>query len=185
LHTRLRPDDEILHPEAGEQDVGVIDLKIDIRERPVEHHREEVFEDVLCDALSDRTGAFTLSEALEASCEESGPRAFDSVDAVPREVNSAIGSRVVADPGIVRCDARENQANAVTERAPPEGAQLYLYVKVASRGLRDLAEYPRHPRRCRHVHRATRHGPGSSYSFVLAIRRGLSNLRGDATRSRI
>ena len=66
-------DEEVLDPQAGEQDVGVVDLVVDVSEGPVERPREEVRKGVLGDLLGGVAEPPRLREVLRPSALEGRP----------------------------------------------------------------------------------------------------------------
>jgi len=61
---------QVLDPQAGQHEIGVLDLVVDVANRPIENGCEEVFEDVFGHLLGGNTMALLLLEAFRAVREE-------------------------------------------------------------------------------------------------------------------
>jgi hypothetical protein len=83
-------DDQVLDAQAGEEQVAVADLVVDVARRPVEDGDEEVLEDALGRSLGRVAEALALPKTLKALLAEGFPAAADPLYAV------AVGGEVVA-----------------------------------------------------------------------------------------
>lgn len=73
----LALDDQVLDPEAGEQNVGVADLVVGVSRRPVEDQGKEVLDDVLGRPVGRVSEALALLQPLAPRVLEGPPATAD------------------------------------------------------------------------------------------------------------